>query len=146
MDVKISFVGERLLREPVDHQPKAPVCEQHTETGANERKNDRLGKQLPYDASPAGPYGGAHRKLMLASRAPREQQNGDVAAANGQQQPYGAKEQIEGFAYLVRYPIAQVLDGNPLVVLWIVIGCLFCEFLEIGLQFCRSGFRLDSGF
>ena len=125
MDVKISFVGERLLREPLNYEPQAPVCEQHAETRANERKNDRLGKQLSDNASPAGPYGRAHGKLMLAGRASREQQNGDVAAANRQQQPYGAKEQIEGFAYLVRYPIAQVLDGNPLLVLWIVIGCLF---------------------
>ena len=146
MDVKVSFVRERLLREPGDHEPEAPVCEQHTETAASEGQNERFGEQLAYDAAPAGPHGGAHGKFMLAGRAPREQQNGDVAAANGQQQPYGAKKQIEGFADLVRYPIAQVLDGNLLVVLWIVIGCLFCEFLEIGLQFCHSGFRLDSGF
>ena len=84
--------------------PRLPYASKHTETRANERKNDRLGKQLPDNAAPAGPYGRAHSKLMLAGRASREQQNGDVAAPNGQQQPYGAKKQIEGFAYLVQSP------------------------------------------
>ena len=82
---------------------------------------------------------------MLPGRASRQQQNRDIAAADRQQQSYGAKQQIKGFADGVQDPVAEVLYGNFLVVLWIVIGCLFSEFLAVGLQLCRGGFRLYSG-
>src|ERR1700722_12459154 len=144
VNVEVSLVWERLFRQAGDDQSQALVSEQHAQTSSYERQDERFGEKLADDADPAGSNCRAHGKFMLASGASCQQQNGDIPAANGQQQCHCAKEQIERFAYLAQNPVAQVLYGNLRVVLWIVIGRLLCEFLEVGLKFRRSGFRCNS--
>ena len=109
VDMEVSLVWERLFRQAGDDESQAQVSEQHAQTPSYESQDQRFGEKLADDADPAGPNCRAHGKFMLASGASRQQQNGDIAAANGQQQSYRAEEQIERFAYLVQNPVAQVL-------------------------------------
>ena len=144
--MKVGLVREGLFREPGDNEPEALVSEEHAETTPSQGQNQRFGEQLADDAAPAGPHRGTHGEFMLTRGAASEQKNRDIAATNGQQQSYGAKKQIECLADGVRHPIAQVLYLDLCSAFWVVVGCLFCELLEIGLQFSDCDFRLDSSF
>ena len=64
-----------------------------SQRAADERQHDALGQQLPDDAPPAGAERRAHRQLARADRRAREQQVGDVGAADQQHESDDAEEQ-----------------------------------------------------
>src|SRR5262249_5276948 len=95
-----------------DDESDALVGEDHAESGSGNGQDERFGEQLANDAAAAGSDCGANGKFMLAGGAACQQQDRDIAAADGQQQCDSAKKHIKSFADSARYPMAQVLELN----------------------------------
>src|SRR5215469_7119965 len=82
---------------------------------------------------------------MFACRAPRQQQDRDVTAANQQEQRNRPQQQIERRPYLSQEPVVETLyfDPKPLVrkMLW----RLLRELLKQRFELCVDGRVADSG-
>lgn len=81
-----------MLRQPNDDEADALIGDKHPEACAGEGEDERFRKKLADDSKAARSNRGTDGKFMLASRAAGEQENGDIAAANRQEQPDGAEE------------------------------------------------------
>src|SRR5580692_7908591 len=106
MDVKVRLIGERAFRQAGNDESKALVGDEHAEARSRQGENQRFREKLANDASRAGTHSGADSKFMLAGGASRQQENGNIAAADSQQRAHGAKQQVESRSNVVQNPVA----------------------------------------
>ena len=95
VDMDGGFVGEGIFGQVFDNDRDQPVSENQAEGSAGEREQQRLGEQLVDNAFAAGSNSGADGELLAARCCPRQLQDRDVAAADGQQQCDRAEEKIK---------------------------------------------------
>ena len=94
----------------------------------------KASEQLPQDAPPRRAEGGAHRQLLQTRVTPGQHEDGDVAAADQQENSRGAEEQHQGAFELAQQVVVQRLDFGMEAVGSECFGMFADDLLDEGLQ------------
>lgn len=144
--VNVGAPGKRLDEEQA-HHGKHAGGEQHRAGGAQEREQHPLGKHLADQARTAGADGGAHGHFAFALDAAREQQAGDVNAADGEHGQDRAQQRPQRAAALAYHALGQRLQVNGAAPIGIGIGAAYVgeDVLQVGLRLFEGDAVLDAG-
>ena len=145
IDVEIGLVGKGIFGQPGHDESQRPVGQHHAQSRADQGKQQRLRQQLPHNPEAAGSHRRAHRQFVLPRRAPRQQQNRNIAATNRQQQGHRPEKQIKRAPKVAHVILAHSSNRDPKL-LRVGIRPLLFELLQQGTNLRFGGFGPTPGF
>ena len=137
------FMRERKNGQGGDDPGDTFICGDHAEGGSGDREDHGFGEKLADEAATASAYRDAHGEFVLASGAARQEQDGDIGAADDKKSEDGAEEEDQCAGKLAKNLFVEGDDGGAGVLRIALI--VFRELIHDVLEFRSGGGKFHAG-